>query len=235
MTTYRLPIALIGFLLAAGSATAPSATAGDDAAAPKSLDQQFEALLAAAQKDPARADWKALRRAFAETSHYEPYSITWRTELAKVGKDMRDGNTKVAEAALVKLLERERFMRLDGQAMAVALYEKMGQSDKATKHREFLDGLSSTVYVAGHGTSFEKPIEVLFIEEEYTVLASLGLKMKQQALSERDGHRFDVITTEAKGGEPERQFYFNIDLPWKALASSLGKAFERRKEPAKKK
>jgi hypothetical protein len=59
--------------------------------------------------------------------------------------------------------------------------------------------------------------------------------MKQQALSERDGHRFDVITTEAKGGEPERQFYFNIDLPWKALSSSLGKAFERRKEPAKKK
>ncbi len=234
MTTFRLSIPLTGFLIAAWSATVPTATAGDDAAARKSPDQHFEALLAAAQKEPAKADWKALRHAFAETSRYEPYGGSWREDLAKVRKDMRDGNMKAAEAALVKLLERERFMRLDGEAMAVALYEKMGETDKARKHREFLDGLSSSVFVAGHGTSFEKPIEVLYIEEEYTVLASLGLKMKQQSLSERDGHRFDVITTQAKGAEPERAFYFNIDMPWKSLEAGLGKAFERSKESGKK-
>jgi len=235
MTTYRLGIPVIGFLITAWSATAPAATAGDDAAARKSSDQHFEALLAAAQKNPAETDWKALRHAFAKTSGYEPYSITWRQELAKVGKDVRDGNLKAAEAALVKLLERERFMRLDGQAMAVALYEKMEETDKARKHRAFLEGLSSTVFVAGHGTSFEKPIEVLFIEEEYSLLSSMGLTMKQQALSERDGHRFDVITTHAKGGDPEREFYFNIDMPWNALEASLGKVFERSKEPGGKK
>ena len=142
---------------------------------------------------------------------------------------------KAAEAALIKLLERERFMRMEGHAMALALYERMGDSEKARKHRDFLERLSSALFVPGHGTSFEKPFEVLFIEEEYTVLGAMGLKMKQQGLSERDGHRFDVLTTHAKRGEPERQFYFNIDMPWSALQASMQKAFDRSKEPAQKK
>jgi hypothetical protein len=86
MTTYRSSILLVGLLIAGWSPTTPSAACGDDGAARKSPDQQFEVLLAAAQKNPTKADWKALRHAFAETSRYEPYSTTWRNELAKVGK-----------------------------------------------------------------------------------------------------------------------------------------------------
>jgi hypothetical protein len=139
---------------------------------------------------------------------------------------MRDGNLKAAEAALAKLLKRERFMRLDGQAIAVALYGKLGETEKARKHREFLEGLSSAVFAAGLGTSFEKPIEVLFIEEEYVFLATMGLKLREQALSERDGHRFDLITTHASGDKPERTFYFNIDMPWNSLQADMKQAVE---------
>jgi hypothetical protein len=155
--------------------------------------------------------------------------------MSKVGKDIHEGNFKVAEAELVKLLERERFMRIDGHAMALALYEKMGESEKARTHRDFLEGLSAAVFVPGHGMSIEKPIEVLFMDEEYALIGAMGLKMKQQALMERDGHRFDVLTTAANRGEPERQFYFNIDMPWSSLQSNLTKAFDRSKEPAGKK
>jgi hypothetical protein len=225
----------MGFLIAGWSLTARAASDGDDAAGRKTPDKRFEALLAAAQKDPAKADWNALRRAFAETSLYEPYSAWWRTELAKVRKDMQAGRLGAAEAALVKMLERERFMRLDGEATAVALYEKMGDSAKARKHREFLEGHSSAVFAAGRGTSFEAPIEVLFVEEEYFFLASLGLTMKEQALSERDGHRFDVVTTDATELEPQREFYFNIDMPWRSLEAGLTKALEHPKETDREK
>jgi hypothetical protein len=235
MNTHRLLTPLVMLLIAVFSATAPCATTPDDGAARKSPDEKFEALLASALKEPAKAHWKALRHAFAETSRYEPYNSSWREERAKVGKDLRDGNLKAAEAALVKLLERDRFMRLDAQAMAVALYEKMGETEKARKHREFLEGLSRAVFVPGHGTSFEKPIEVLFVDEEYMFLASLGLRMKTQALTEHEGHKFDMLTTHAKGQEPQRDFYFNIDLPWGWLQASLGKDLERANKPAGKK
>ncbi len=235
MTTYRLSIPLIGFLIFGWSAAAQTARTGDEAAALKAADQKFDALLVAARKDPAKADWKALRHAFAETSHYQPYSSTWREDVEKVGKDFQNGKFKEAEAALVKLLERERFMRIDGHAMAVAIYEKLGATEKARKHQDFLEGLTSALMVPGHGKSFEKPIEVLFIEEEYAVLGSLGLNMKEQALSERNGHRFDVLTTEATVDKAEQEFYFNIDLPWKALQAGMEKVFNESKEPAGKK
>jgi hypothetical protein len=225
-----LQISVIAFFCAA-----LSVRAGNGGPGSKAADPRFEALLAAAQKDAAKADWNALRHAFAETSFYEPYSGSWRTDLAKVRKEMQAGKLKAAETALVKLLERERFMRLDGHATAVALYEKLGDSVKAGKHRAFLEGLGSAVFVAGRGQSIEAPIEVLFIEEEYDFLAGRGLTMKKQALTERDGHRFDVITTDAMAGEPQREFYFNIDMPWRSLQASLTKALERSKESAAKK
>jgi hypothetical protein len=194
--------------------------------AKESPDQVFETLLANAKKAPAKVDWKALRVAFAATSHYDPYNIEWRQDLSKARKDVERGELKAAEAKLGKLLDRERFMRLDGHAVAIALYDKMGDSGKAEKHRAFLEGLSSAVFAPGAGMSFEKPIEVLFIEEEYLVMGSLGLRVKKQALTEHNGHRFDVLTAAGKGDQPERDFYFNIDLPQRALHQSLEKAFD---------
>jgi hypothetical protein len=135
---------------------------------------------------------------------------------------------------LVRLMERERFMRLDGHAVAIALYEKLGDSEKARKHRTFLEGLSSALFAPGAGKTFEKPIEVLFIDEEYLFLGSLGLRMKQQSLTERNGHKFDVLTTRAKGNEPELEFYFDIDLPWGAMENSLGKVLDSVKKSGAK-
>lgn len=92
-----------------------------------SPDQKFEGLLAAAEKDPEKADWKALRLAFSDTSHYQPYNPEWRKDLARVGQTMEKGDLKAAEQALLTLLRRERLMRIDAQAMAVGLYQKMGE------------------------------------------------------------------------------------------------------------
>jgi hypothetical protein len=235
MPKYRLSIPLVGFLIAGWTTTFPVLMAGDDTEAGKALDQKFEALLVSAQKDPKKADWKALRHAFSETSQYEPYNVSWRKDILAVGKDIQEGNLKEAEAALVKLLDRERFMRIDGHALAVALYEKTGDSEKARKHRDFLEGLSSEVFIPGHGTSVERPIEVLFLDEEYAMIGAMGLKIRSQAFIKHDGHSFDVLTTHAKPGEPEREFFFNIDMPWNSLQAKTKKMFERLKEPAEKK
>jgi hypothetical protein len=235
MITRRLAIPLFGFLILGSSAPGSTATDGDEVAAQKAADKKFDQLLVAAQKDPAKADWKALRHAYSATSGYKPYSATWQQDIAKVGEDFQDGQFKKAEAAIVELLKREKFMRLDGHAMAIAIYEKLGDTEKARKHQDFLEGLTSVVMIPGHGASFEKPIEILFIEEEYLVLGSLGVKVKQQALTERDGRRFDVLTTRAMPGKPERQLYFNIDMPWKALQSSMIKDVDVSKESAPKK
>lgn len=103
MSMSRISIPFVGFLIAGWSTTLPFALADDPTEATKALDQKFEDRLAAAQKNPKKAEWIALRHAFSETSHYEPYSMTWRKDILKVGKDIREGDVKAAEASLVML------------------------------------------------------------------------------------------------------------------------------------
>ena len=215
--------------------TKPEAQPGGQPSDEKTPDGRFEKLLAAAMKDPAKADWNALRHAFAQTRHYHPYNVEWKNEIAKVRKDLAADNVKAAESGLVKLLERERFMRLDAQALAVALYQKTGQKDKARRHQDLLEGLADTLFVPEHGMSFEKPFVVLFIDEEYLVLRIMGLRHRQQSLREKDGHHFDVFTIPAQGDQPEREVYFNIDMPFNVLGKSLQKAFDPAKKSGAKK
>jgi hypothetical protein len=235
MTTIRLSIALAALLIAGWCTTPSIAQTRDDDKASKALDRKFDTLLIAAQKDPKKADWMALRHAFAETSYYQPYDTAWRDGIVTIAKNMQDGNLKAAETALVKVIEGEHSMRMEGHAFAIALYEKMGDSEKARKHKDFLEGVSSTVFAPDRGTSFEKPIEVLFVDEEYTVLRAMKMKIKSQALSEHNGHRFDILTTHAERGQPERVLYFNIDMPWNSLQAGMAKAFEQPKKAETKK
>jgi hypothetical protein len=74
MTTTRLSIALAGILIAAWSSPPALAQAGDKDEAAREANQKFEKLLTAAQKDPKKADWKAVRHAYAQTSDYQPHA-----------------------------------------------------------------------------------------------------------------------------------------------------------------
>lgn len=64
MMTIRLSIALVGIVIAGSSATPTVVQARDDDEASKALDRKYDSLLAAARKDPKKADWQALRHAF---------------------------------------------------------------------------------------------------------------------------------------------------------------------------
>jgi hypothetical protein len=228
-----LPIVVMLCLQTAPPDTKSKTQPSVDPPAQKSPEERFEALLDSAKQDPSKADWIALRHAFAQTSYYLPYNSEWKTELGKVRKDIAEDHLKDAEMALGKLLERERFMRIDALATAVALYEKKGDKDKSRKHRELFEAMAGSVFVPGRGISIERPIEVLFIEEEYFLLASLRIRPGMQSLREQDGHFFDVLTIPASRDRPEHAFYFNIDMPHKALGRLL-KAFDKPDQPEAK-
>ncbi len=145
---------LMGILLgwqAAPPDSKAKAQPSADTPARKSAEERFEALLDEAKKDPSKADWIALRHAFAMTSYYRPYNAEWKNELGKVRKDIAEDHIKDAEMELGKLLERERFMRIDALATAVRLYEKKGDKDKARKYRELFEGMAGSVFVPGAG------------------------------------------------------------------------------------
>ncbi|MDB5350333.1 MAG: hypothetical protein JWN86_1580 [Planctomycetota bacterium] len=194
-----------------------SAGLAQDASSSEKAEKTFATMLATAKQDPEKADWKALRHGFTETKAYKPYNGEWRKELAAVRGQVQRGETKEAEAALDKLMIREGFMRLDAHGLATVLYAKTGQKEKLDLHSKFARGIASTLYVPGTGQSIEKPIEVLFVDEEYLFLDSLKLKRAKQGLHNHEGHWIDVLETEPKNGGEGEKFYFNVDLPRKHL------------------
>jgi hypothetical protein len=189
--------------------------------------QRFEKLLAGAKKQPGKADWKALRHAFAETDEYSPYDLDWRKRFSAALGELKKGDLKTAEKSLTALLEADRYMRIDAHFLAVDLYEQLNRKEKVALHRAFIEGITSTLFVPGTGLSAEKPIEVLFIDEEYMFLRSLGVKATRQGLSRKDRHSFDVYKVEANEGNPEHLFYFNVDLPQNSLHRKLEQIQDR--------
>ena len=205
-------------LLIAALALLPAASARPEEPA---ADKQFADMLTAAKANPEKTDWKALRRAYSRTSGYNPYNVDYRDALAEVSKTFASGDTKKAEALLTTLHDREGQMRLDAHGLAAVIYEKTGDKEKQEYHRRFVKGIAGTLFKPGAGGSFDNPIHVLFIEEEYLYLQTLGVRPKRQGLQVHEGHRFDVYKLEPRDGEEAREFYFNVDMPQSALSRKL--------------
>jgi len=190
---------------------AVTARALDDPKSNETPDQHFEKLLADTMKAPEKADWKSLREAFSKTTYYRPYSIEVHEKLTEIAGSIGRGEAKKSEAALLKLLERERFMRFDTLAMLMMLYEKMDEPEKAEKYKKLLDGILEVLKYPKAGTSFENPIQILFIQEEY--LVTTNMPIKDRGLIINKGHWFDVFELKADDDKQRKKVYFNVDLP----------------------
>ncbi len=191
-------------------AFAMSGMAADEPRDKETPDQRFEKLLTAARKAPEKANWKELRAAFSKTTHYHPHSMEVTRKLEEIARSIGRGETKESETVLVGLVERERFMRLDSLAMLMMLYEKTGQTKKAEEYKKLVNGILGVLQEPEAGKSFKKPIQILFIQEEYFV--TFQMPLKEQGLVIQEGHWFDVLEMKTEGDKPARKFYFDVNL-----------------------
>lgn len=190
------------------------------ASAQEPPDRLFEKLLAVAMKDSERANWKELRRAFARTPRYHPYRIDVDEKLKEIARSIGRGELKESETALLDLVERGRYMRIDSLAMLMMLYDRMEQPEKSKKYRKFIDGILGVLEYPKSGASLENPIEVLFVQEEYLVTTNMPIKGRGSSL--KNGHFYDIFTLKAKDGGAERQVFFNTDLLRNAGPNAAG-------------
>lgn len=89
------------------------------------------------------------------------------------------------------------------------LQGKVGNTAKQREMRGLIFGVQQAIAHSGDGLSPETSIHVILVEEEYEWIREKKLKFVKQALLERDGQRYDVMTVEdAKG--VQTQVFFNI-------------------------
>jgi hypothetical protein len=184
-------------------------------------DSRYNELLAAAKRDPAKADYTKLREAFAASSAYSPYSrdIDDRTAIRQaIGRE----DFQKASALVEELLEKN-FPSIELHELAAKIYRAEQDSKRADFHARVAKGLLDSILASGDGKQFGSAYVVIDVREEYRVIQALSLGHGNQSLRTKDGHAYDVFEFKDPKTEGVERVYFNIDAPHDALRRQLQK------------
>jgi hypothetical protein len=218
-----------GGLLWALLATAGAAgAAAQEGATPSPLaggDLAYATALVAAKANPARADFRDLRLAFTQSRAYVPYRAGYPDQGPAMAAAMKAEEwPKVAQLAQAAL--DASYVRMRPHFYASLAYRRLGDRERAAHHRAFFDGLYRSIVEGSDGQSAATAYQVISIEEEYDVLAVRRLRKDQQAITDRDGRKIDVITARGADGAVIT-LYFDVTLAWARSGE------ERRRSPGR--
>jgi hypothetical protein len=181
----------------------------------------YDDLLAAAQQNPAEADFHTLRMAYAQSDAYAPYAHDAES-VEGLNASLRAGNPQAAFEAAQRLLAAN-YLDIEAHMAADFVFVQSGDEAQSAYHRAFARGLIRAIMATGDGRDVDSAWIVLSISEEYTVLRVLGLQFKSQRLMQHEGHVFDVLSTRHNETGDEREVFFNIDLPNGWLSRNMGR------------
>jgi hypothetical protein len=179
----------------------------------------YEELLAAAQQNPAEADFHSLRMSFARSPLYNPYDRDSQS-LNTLREAMVARDYDTALGALHKLLDG-CYVHIEAHITADYIYTVLGDPAKASYHRAFARGLLDSIYHSGDGHQPESAFIVIDVSEEYTLLHVMGFRPSGQALLQHEGHWIDALDAEHRETGEKIKIYFNIDLPHNWLHDHL--------------
>ncbi|MCZ7541138.1 MAG: DUF4919 domain-containing protein [Anaerolineae bacterium] len=172
-------------------------------------------LLAAAQANPAGADFHTLRMAYARSDAYAPYAFNFAGVQA-LSQALAAGDFDAALRAAHDLLTAN-YLDIEAHMVADYVHTLRDSAGQAAYHRAFAQGLIGAILATGDGRSQNTAFIVLSTAEEYTVLRLLGYKSTMQRLVLEDNHAYDVLHGRHTRTGQEAEFYFNIDLPFGRL------------------
>ena len=94
-------------------------------------------------------------------------------------------------------------------------------------------GVLVAILATGNGRSTQTAYIVMSTSDEYSLLNYLGLQSTQQALINKNGHSYDMLTATVNG-DNKQEIYFNIDVPFGSLSHSLSGGKVKKKKRKKK-
>jgi hypothetical protein len=191
--------------LAFGLTLAATAVRADaPAQTPADPEARYQALLAAAKAAAPNADWTQLRIAYAERPSFRAFAQSG----AKRQMFQATSDCKVALPAARAVIE-EAYVDADAHLVAAFCEEAAGQHAAAQLDRDIGSGLIHSIQT-GDGLSPASAFTPIDVDEEYALMRALGLKVREQAMIQKDGHAYDALTADNARGQ-RATYYFLID------------------------
>lgn len=153
-----------------------------------------------------------LRKAHAASEKYNPYD-TGNRDIRKAAFACLD-KKNFTDAIAIAEKGLERFpCDIDLHLALAVAWRDAGDKTKADQFRAQYLGLVDSIMDSGTGRDYASAFHVINVDEEYSVIRVLRLKVVRQTLQYHEGHAYDVMTVKGAETDPEFPLYFNIDLP----------------------
>ncbi len=197
--------------------------------APKSAaDSAYLTQLAAVQAGDTTADLSALRRQFASTTFYSPYSTGFDEQRERMWARL-DAHDAAAAAAVADSLLAANYVDLDAHVGAGVAASTLGDSLAAAHHFALARAILRSIESTGDGRTSDRPLFVLSPAEEYSYLGAVGLRrVGIQALDQcAAGRACDRLEVAPRAGGEKFDLYFDVSLPM----AHLDRQFKRTEKP----
>jgi hypothetical protein len=179
----------------------------------------YEELVAQA-KQGGSVDYAALRAAYADSQSYDPYNTAIATLRGPMQKAFAESDCESAIRQGEAILEKN-YVFIDAHVILDTCHRRLGQTVPSERHKAVARGLIRAILSSGDGKTPETAFAVISVSEEYTIIGVRGARRVQQALINKDGHAYDLMTVQNRSGEKE-QLYFNIDRVMRWSAEKFG-------------
>ena len=176
---------------------------------------------AATNDRAARAEsCRKLRLGYARSAEYDPYNTKVREIRTRSVELLDKDDFKEAIAETARGLAIDKY-NIDLLMTRAAAFRASGDIKNADDTRQRWMSLMDSIVTSGDGRSFKTAFQVISVDEEYALLAVMGLRMENQMLVENDGSEFDVLSVKAENSDQVFDLYFNVDIPLKWLNKHL--------------
>ncbi len=180
---------------------------------------RYEVLLEKLKNKDQSLDFKDLRLAYTETSHYSPYGSDKESQkamFAAIKASQWDEVLKQSAATLDR-----NYLDINAHFGAFLANQGKGVTEKAEFHKFVARGLLDSILNSADGKSMDTAFVVISTDEEYALFSALGLRVTAQALINEKGHNYDKMTAVDPKTNETLIYYFNIDKPFNWLGNSL--------------
>jgi hypothetical protein len=185
---------------------------------PKVARAKYEELAAKVRSGDMTVNWQALRLA-AEVGGVEGnYDLQDANERGIKAFNDGDftGSLKIANEML-----KHNIANGDGHFLAMASLKHLGRQADSDKERAMLDAFFASIMDSGDGKTAKTAWFTVNVHEEYLVIRLLlGMNLKSQSLSHKNGHSYDEMTV-TDGSGKESTLWFNTDTSIEIMDKAL--------------
>lgn len=178
-------------------------------------DAEYLALVDAAAKDPAKADWAGIRSLYIQSSYYDKVTREGIGGMMMSNLGKKAAETKKPEdIAAYKEHARIHAGSIDTHSEAYAMATKQ-KADfvNAEAEKAAMKGLGDAIIKTGDGKTLQTAMKVLSTSEQYFIMRSwYNLTPRRKTLENHQGQMYDVHTVVNAKGEEVGEIFFNISL-----------------------